>query len=56
MCWKAGIAAEMGNLYYHLMVMMVCKGIAPQLLGDALDKRNGKTGNLKQFHTTDQNS
>ena len=52
----AGIAAEMGNLYYHLMVMMVCKGIAPQLLGDALDKRNGKTGNLKQFHTTDQNS
>lgn len=22
---KAGIAAEMGNLYYHLMVMMVCK-------------------------------
>ena len=53
---KAGIAAEMGNLYYHLMVMMVCKGIAPQLLGDALDKRNGKTGNLKQFHTTDQNS
>lgn len=53
---KAGIAAEMGNLYYHLMVMMVCKGIQPQWLGDALDKRNGKTGNLKQFHTTDQNS
>ena len=53
---KAGIAAEMGNLYYHLMVMMVCKGIQPRWLGDALDKRNGKTGNLKQFHTTDQNS
>lgn len=53
---KAGIATEMGNLYYHLMVMMVCKGIDQTLLGDALDKRNGKTGNLKQFHTTNQNS
>lgn len=51
-----GIASEMGNLYYHLMAMMVCKGIAPELLGAALDRRNGKTGNLKQFHTTNQNT
>lgn len=53
---KAGIAAEMANLYYHLMAMMVCKGISQGLLGDALDRRNGKTGNLKQFHQTNQNT
>ena len=46
----------MANLIYHLMVMMVCKGIPAEALGEALDRRNGKTGNLKQFHQTNQNT
>ena len=50
------IAEQMADLYYHLMVMMVCKEVSPETLGDALDRRNGKTGNLKQFHKTDKNT
>ncbi len=53
---QQGIADEMANLIYHLMVMMVCAQIPPNMLGDALDHRNGKTGNLKQFHQADQNT
>lgn len=53
---RQGVAEEMANLIYHLMVMMVCKGVPAKALGDALDRRNGKTGNLKQFHQTDQNT
>lgn len=53
---KKGLADEMANLIYHLMAMMVCKAIPPEALGDALDHRNGKTGNLKQFHQTNQNT
>lgn len=53
---KKGIAEEMADLIYHLMVMMVCKEVPPKDLGDALDRRNGKTGNLKQFHKTDLNT
>lgn len=53
---RQGIAEELANLIYHLMVMMVCKGVPAKALGDALDRRNGKTGNLKQFHQTNQNT
>lgn len=53
---KQGIAEEMADLIYHLMVMMVCQQIPPETLGDALDRRNGKIGNLKQFHQTNQNT
>lgn len=53
---RQGIANEMANLIYHLMAMMVCKDIPAGALGDALDRRNGKTGNLKQFHQTNQNT
>ena len=55
-CDRQGIADEMANLIYHLMVMMVCKGIPAEALGEALDRRNGKTGNLTQFHQTNQNT
>ena len=47
---------EISDLIYHLMVMMVCKGVPAEALGEALDRRNGKTGNLKQFHQTNQNT
>lgn len=49
----ARIAEETGDLLYHLMAMMVCKGISMEDLADELDRRSGKTGNLKTFHTSD---
>lgn len=49
-------AYEVADLLYHLMVMMVSEGITASELGRKLDERNGKTGNLKQFHTTNVNT
>ena len=55
---KAGdreqIAVETGDLLYHLLAMMICKGIPLDALAEELERRSGKTGNLKTFHTTDQ--
>lgn len=53
---KAAIAAETADLFYHLMVMMVAKSIPMEAVADELDRRSGKTGNLKVFHTTNVNS
>lgn len=57
---KAGdqeqIAYETADLLYHLMVMMVSKDIPVEALSDELDRRSGKTGNLKTFHTTNLNT
>lgn len=57
---KAGdqeqIAYETADLVYHLMVMMVAKGIPMEALADEVDRRSGKTGNLKTFHTTNLNT
>lgn len=49
----ARIAEETGDLLYHLMAMMICEGITMEDLADELDRRSGKTGNLKTFHTSD---
>ena len=49
----ARIAEETGDLLYHLMAMMIYKGITMEDLADELDRRSGKTGNLKTFHTSD---
>lgn len=49
----ARIAEETGDLLYHLMAMMICKGITMEDLADELDRRSGKTGNLKIFHNSD---
>lgn len=51
-----GLGYEVADLLYHLMVMMVQEGISTQQLGERLDQRNGKTGNLKVFHTTNVNT
>lgn len=48
------IAEETGDLLYHLLAMMICKGIPLEALAEELDRRGGKTGNLKTFHTTDR--
>lgn len=53
---RAKTAYEVADLLYHLMVMMVNEGITTEQLGEKLDARNGKTGNLKVFHTTNVNS
>ncbi len=50
------VAAQTANLMYHLMAMMVCRGTAPAALEAELVRRSRKTGNLKTFHTTNQNT
>ena len=65
-CCEVIIAAKNGNtqetvleisdLLYHLMVLMVDQGIAPEDVMQELDKRSQKTGNLKTFHQVNKNS
>lgn len=50
------IADETADLFYHLMVMMAAKGISMDALAEELERRSGKTGNLKTFHTTNLNT
>jgi phosphoribosyl-ATP pyrophosphohydrolase len=50
---KNGIAQETGELIYHLLAMLICLDIPLLALADELDRRSAKTGNLKQFHTSD---
>ncbi|MBR1780188.1 MAG: phosphoribosyl-ATP diphosphatase [Oscillospiraceae bacterium] len=50
---RSAIAEESGDLLYHLLVMMVEKRIPPEALAEELERRSGKTGNLKTFHTSD---
>ncbi len=47
---------EISDLIYHLFVMMVHEGITVEEVMVELDKRSGKTGNLKQFHQVDKNT
>lgn len=51
---KAAIAQETANLLYHLLAMMLWKGITPADVEAELNRRSQKEGNLKQVHTTDQ--
>lgn len=51
---RARIAEETGGLMYHLLAMLICKGIPLEALAEELERRSGRTGNLKTFHTTDQ--
>lgn len=47
---------EIADLTYHLLVLMAEQGITPQDVADLLNERHHKSGNLKQFKTTDKNS
>ncbi len=47
---------EMGDLLYHLLVLMAQQGITPDDLKAVLEKRREKSGNLKVQHQTDKNS
>ena len=53
---KADTIAEIADLQYHLMVMMVNEGITLEELEAELDRRSLKTGNLKTFHHVDHNT
>lgn len=47
---------EISDLLYHLTVLMANEGITPAEVEAELQKRSGKTGNLKHFHQVDKNS
>lgn len=53
---RIAIAQESANLLYHLLAMMLAKGIAPADLEAELDRRSQKSGNLKAFHQADHNT
>jgi len=53
---KYELTGEICDLLYHLTVMMAQTGVTPDEVRAELDKRHQKTGNLKQFHTTDKNT
>lgn len=47
---------EISDLIYHLTVLMVNQGIDIKDVMKELEKRSGKTGNLKKFHKVDKNT
>lgn len=51
-----GIAAACGDLLYHLLVMMAAVGLSADAVAEEMERRLGKSGNLKTFRTTDLNS
>ena len=53
---KEAIINEISDLFFHVSVLMAQKDITPEDIAIELNKRSGKTGNLKQFHTTDKNT
>ena len=53
---STAIAYETADLLYHIMVMMAAKQVSMEAVADEMDRRLGKTGNLKTFHTTDLNT
>jgi phosphoribosyl-ATP pyrophosphohydrolase len=44
---KTDLINELGDLYYHLMVLMVQKGVSLDELCEELNKRSAKKHNLK---------
>lgn len=53
---KEALINEISDLFYHVSVLMAQKDITPEDIAAELIKRSGKTGNLKQFHTSDKNT
>ena len=47
---------EISDLLYHLTVLMVNENIPLDAVRAELEKRHGKTGNLKTFHKVDKNT
>ena len=53
---NAETVLEISDLLYHLTVLMVNEGIALEDVRAELDRRHGKTGNLKKFQQVDKNT
>ncbi len=53
---KEQIKQEVCDLLYHLVVLLVDKGIKPEEIEDILQERSQKIGNLKTTHQSDPNS
>ena len=53
---NAETVLEISDLLYHLTVLMVNEGIALEDVRAELNRRHGKTGNLKKFHQVDKNT
>ena len=50
------LVGEISDLLYHLMVLMVKRGIPLEDVYAELDKRSLKSGNLKTFKQVDKNT
>ncbi|MGI5958106.1 MAG: phosphoribosyl-ATP diphosphatase [Massiliimalia sp.] len=50
------LVGEIGDLIYHMMVLMVERGVPLEDVMALLEKRSQKIGNLKKFHVVDRES
>ena len=53
---KDELANEINDLLYHMIVMMVDRGVTVEDIEKIMVERSKKSGNLKQFHVSDHNT
>ncbi len=53
---KNELANEINDLLYHMIVMMVDRGVTVEDIEEIMVERSKKIGNLKQFHVSDHNT
>lgn len=53
---KDELANEINDLLYHMIVMMVDRGVSVEDIESIMVERSKKIGNLKQFHVSDHNT
>ncbi|MBP1579869.1 MAG: phosphoribosyl-ATP diphosphatase [Oscillospiraceae bacterium] len=53
---KDELANEINDLLYHMIVMMVDRGVTVEDIEQIMVERSKKIGNLKQFHVSDHNT
>lgn len=53
---KDELANEINDLLYHMIVMMVDRGVTVENIESIMVERSKKIGNLKQFHVSDHNT
>ena len=53
---KDEIANEINDLLYHMIVMMVDRGVTVEDIEKIMIERSQKIGNLKHFHVSDHNT
>ncbi len=53
---KDELSNEINDLLYHMIVMMVDRGVTVEDIEKIMVERSQKIGNLKQFHVSDHNT